>query len=235
MQNNYFNDLLLKNNIKLTDKQIEQFEFFKNELISWNNKINLTRITEEKDIYTKHFFDSLVPCKYINENDKIIDIGTGAGFPGIPIKIYFPNIKITLLDSVNKKILYLEDIIKKHNFNNINVIHGRAEDVANNKEYRECYDVAISRAVANMSTLVEYLLPFVKVNGKVICMKGPNIIDELEKSKKAINILGGKIEDVYEYKLPDTDIKYNLIIIKKEKETPAEYPRKAGMPSEKPL
>lgn len=235
MNNNYFYNLLLENNIKIDENQLKKFELFKFELIEWNKKINLTRITEENDIYIKHFFDSLQIAKYVNEKTKIIDVGTGAGFPGIPLKIYYPNIEITLLDSVNKKIIYLEDIIKKLELKNIELIHGRVEDIGQENQYREQFDVVVSRAVANMTTLSEYLIPLAKNGGKIICMKGSNVKDELEQARKAINLLGGEIEKIEEYNLPNTDIKYNLIIIRKIKNTPNIYPRKAGMPSSKPL
>ena len=199
MENNYFNNLLKDVNIELNNKQLKQFEEVKLELIEWNKKINLTRITDDKDIYIKHFIDSLLPCKYIKENSKIIDVGTGAGFPGIPIKIFFENCEMTLLDSINKKLVYLNDIAKKLELKKINIIHGRAEDFGQNKEYREKFDIAISRAVANMGTLVEYLIPFVKKNGIIICMKGPNVLEEIEESKSAIDILGGKIEEIIKY------------------------------------
>lgn len=235
MENSYLYNLLTKYNIILDENKLNKFEEFKMLLLEWNKKINLTRITEENEIYIKHFVDSLIVTKYINENDKIIDVGTGAGFPGIPLKIFFDNSNITLLDSVNKKLIYLKDVSDKLELKNLEIIHGRAEDIANKKEYREIYDVAISRAVANMSTLVEYLLPFVKIGGRVICMKGPNILEELENSKNAIKILGGKIEKIEKYILPEIENEYNLIIIKKETKTPNIYPRKAGIPSEKPI
>lgn len=235
MSNKYFNNLLQSIDCKLNNNQLEKFELFKQELISWNEKINLTRITSEDEIYAKHFIDSLIPCKYINENSKIIDVGTGAGFPGIPIKIYLENTDITLLDSVNKKLIYLNSVIDKLKLENIKVVHGRAEDIAKKEEYREMYDIAISRAVANMTTLVELLIPFVKIGGKIICMKGPNVLEELEESKKAIEILGGKIENIVKYEIPNIEIEYNLVIINKIKSTPNKYPRRAGLPKEQPL
>lgn len=235
MNNSYFYDLLLKNDLKVDEDLLEKFELFKYELIQWNNKINLTRITEENDIYLKHFFDSLQIAKYINQNDKVIDVGTGAGFPGLPLKIYFPNLDITLLDSVNKKIIYLEDIVKKLALKKVNLIHGRAEDIGQDNKYREKFDVAVSRAVANMTTLSEYLMPLVKKGGRIICMKGSNLEEELEQSKKAIKLLGGEIEEIEEYELPNTEIKYHLVIIKKIEKTPSKYPRKSGLPTSKPL
>lgn len=235
MSEKSFEKLLLSEEIMLLKEEINRFELFKEELINWNKKINLTRITEENEIYYKHFLDSLQVCKYLNEKDKIIDVGTGAGFPGIPIKIHCPNVELTLLDSVNKKIMYLKDVVQKLQLEDVEFIHGRVEDVGNDKKYREKFDVAVSRAVANMSTLVEYLIPLVKVNGRIICMKGPNIEEELENAKNAINILGGEIEKVESYKLPNMDCTYNMIIIRKIKNTPSQYPRKAGTPSNSPI
>lgn len=233
MNKQYFTELLKNENIVISNEKLNKFEMFKDKLIEWNNMINLTTIIEENEIYRKHFLDSLIPNKYIKENSKVLDVGTGAGFPGIPLKILRNDLDITLLDSVNKKIVYLNDVIDSLHLNNIKTVHSRAEDFAKNN--RECFDVVISRAVANMSTLSEYLLPFVKIGGIAICMKGPNIEDELNNAKKAINILGGKVKDIINYSIPDTDLKYNLIIIKKEKITPVRFPRKAGKPSSDPI
>ena len=173
--------------------------------------------------------------KYINDDDKVIDIGTGAGFPGIPLKIMNENTKITLLDSLNKRINFLNIVIETLNLRNIQAIHGRAEEIARNKLYREKYDVAVSRAVANLSTLTEYMLPFVKVGGKCICMKGANVNEELERAQNAIKELGGEIERVDNFYLSDNDNERNIIVIKKIKETNPKYPRKAGTPSKEPL
>ena len=206
-----------------------------NLLLEWNEKINLTAITQPEEIKLKHFVDSLTVLKYINDDDKVIDIGTGAGFPGIPLKIMKENTKITLLDSLNKRINFLNIVIETLNLRNIQAIHGRAEEIARNKLYREKYDVAVSRAVANLSTLTEYMLPFVKVGGKCICMKGANVNEEIEKAKNAIKELGGEIERVDNFYLSDNDNERNIIIIRKVKETSSKYPRKAGMPSKEPL
>ncbi|MBE5822074.1 MAG: 16S rRNA (guanine(527)-N(7))-methyltransferase RsmG [Clostridiales bacterium] len=233
MNKEYLKELLNQVNVELSDEKINKFISFKDILLEWSEKINLTTITEEKEIYKKHFVDSIIPSKYIKENSKVLDVGTGAGFPGIPLKITREDIDITLLDAVNKKINYLNDVIKRLNLDKIQTVHSRAEDFA--KENREKFDVVISRAVANMSTLSEYLLPFVKIGGTAICMKGPNIDEELNQAKKAINILGGKVQEVIEYTIPDTDLKYNLVIIKKERNTPKQYPRKAGKPSSEPI
>lgn len=222
-------------NIEINEGQIKSFEKYMNLLLEWNEKINLTAITQPEEVKLKHFVDSLTVLKYINDDDKVIDIGTGAGFPGIPLKIMKENTKITLLDSLNKRINFLNIVIETLNLRNIQAIHGRAEEIARNKLYREKYDVAISRAVANLSTLTEYMLPFVKVGEKCICMKGANVNEEIEKAKNAIKELGGEIERVDNFYLSDNDNERNIIIIRKVKETSSKYPRKAGMPSKEPL
>lgn len=231
----YFEELLNKINIKLNDKQYEKFYIYMQEIIEWNKNINLTAITEEKDIIQKHFVDSLTILKYTNNNDKIIDVGTGAGFPGIPLKISNETLNITLLDSLNKRILFLNNIIEKIELKNIKTIHSRVEDSATDMQYREQYDIATSRAVAQLNVLLEYLLPLVKIGGKCICMKGGNIEEELNASKNALNILGGRISKIDTFELPNSDIKRNIIIVEKIKNTPKNYPRKAGIPSKKPL
>ena len=224
-----------KINIELDKNQIEKFYKYMDLLIEWNEKINLTAITNRKDILVKHFIDSLTIQRYLGDAVNIIDVGTGAGFPGIPIKIINPNLKVVLVDSLNKRINFLQEVIKKLNLDNIEVIHARAEDLGQNKKYRETFDIVTSRAVANMSVLSEYLLPLAKVNGKCICMKGSDIEEELENSRYAINLLGGKIEQVDKFELSNERIGRNIIIVKKLKNTPNSYPRKAGIPAKKPL
>lgn len=226
---------LSKININATDKQINQLYLYMNLLIEWNEKINLTAIVEPKDIIIKHFIDSLTIEKYIKKDSKLIDVGTGAGFPGIPLKIFRNDVNIVLLDSLNKRVKFLEEVIKKLELKDIYVFHGRAEEFSIKREYRETFDIATSRAVANMATLSEYLLPFVKIGGKMIAMKGSEIEEELEESKYAISVLGGKTENIDSFLLLDTDIKRNIVIIKKEKKTPEKYPRKAGAASKEPL
>lgn len=230
-----FKQKLNEFDIKINDEQIKSFEKYMNLLLEWNEKINLTAITQPEEIKLKHFVDSLTVLKYINDDDKVIDIGTGAGFPGIPLKIMNKNTKITLLDSLNKRINFLNIVIEKLDLSNIQAIHGRAEEIARNKLYREKYDVAVSRAVANLSTLTEYMLPFVKVGGKCICMKGANVNEELERAQNAIKELGGEIERVDNFYLSDNDNERNIIVIKKIKKTKSKYPRKAGTPSKEPL
>ncbi len=220
-----------KINIKITEDQIQKYYQYMNLLIEWNEKINLTAITEENDIILKHFIDSMTAIKYIKGN--VIDVGTGAGFPGVPIAIMDNNTRVTLLDSLNKRINFLEEVKNKLNLQNIKNVHGRAEDFG--KEIREKYDIAVSRAVANLTTLSEYLLPFVKLGGLAICMKGPDIKQELLDAEYAIKELGGKVEKIDNFLLPDSDITRNIIIIKKIKETPKIYPRKSGTPLRNPL
>lgn len=221
--------------INITNEQAEKFYLYTNMLLEWNEKINLTAITEQNEVIQKHFIDSLTINKYINENARVIDVGTGAGFPGIPLKILRDDINVTLLDALNKRINFLNEIIEQNELTNIETIHARAEEAGKNKNLRESFDIATSRAVAPLNILVEYLLPLVKIGGKCVCMKGSNAKEEIENSENAINILGGKIEKIEELELPDSDIRRTIIVIKKEKSTPSKYPRKAGTPSKMPI
>ena len=230
-----FNNYLEKSNLILTGEKIEKFYSYMNLLIEWNKKINLTAIIEPKEIILKHFIDSLTILKYIKNNETIIDVGTGAGFPGIPLKIVRDDLKITLADSLNKRINFLNEVISKLDLKNIDAIHTRAEELGKNKKYREKFDVATSRAVANMSTLSEYLIPFIKVEGKCICMKSSDIDTEIENAKNAINILGCKIESKDKFNLPNSDLGRSVIILKKVKNTPSKFPRKAGTPAKEPI
>ena len=238
MENN-FNDnlkrLLNEINVNITEKQILKFYEYMNLLLEWNEKINLTAITEQNEIILKHFVDCLTIQKYIENNNNIVDIGTGAGFPGIPLAIMNNKNKFVLVDSLNKRINFLNDVKEKLELENVDAIHARAEEFCQNKMYREKFDIAVSRAVANLSVLAEYLLPAIKVGGKVICMKGSKIDEELNDAKFALKELGGNVILREEFCLPETDMKRNIIIVKKIKETPKKYPRKSGLPAKQPL
>lgn len=220
--------------VNLSEEQQSQFYQYMQLLIEWNEKMNLTAITEPQEVLTKHFIDSLSIVPYITEKEKILDIGTGAGFPGIPLKIVLSQNSFTLLDSLNKRIYFLQEVIKQLKLERIEAIHGRAEEFCK-AERREGYDIVVSRAVAKLNVLLEYMLPFTRVGGKCICMKAVDIEEELEEAKRAIEILGGVIEKVEEITLENTAIKRKIVIIKKIKETPKKYPRKAGMPSKEPI
>jgi len=232
-----FEEKLSQLSIKLNDTQIRQFEDYYQLLIEWNRVMNLTGITEYEEVNEKHFIDSLSIVKAIDPDNihSLIDIGTGAGFPGIPIKIAFPHMKVVLLDSLNKRIKFLDQAIQKLELENIKAIHFRAEDAARKVELREKFDICTSRAVANLSTLSEYCIPFVKVNGIFVSYKSGEIDHELERSNKAITILGGSIDRVIKFHLPDSEISRSFVVIKKVVPTNKKYPRKAGLPGKEPL
>lgn len=224
-----------KLNIGVTDEQIQKFYKYMEMMLEWNEKINLTAITEPSEVILKHFVDSITINKHIKNNSKMIDVGTGAGFPGIPMSIIREDIDVTLMDSLNKRIKFLDEVIKENNLNNVKTIHSRAEELANNSKYREMYDIATSRAVASLNVLLEYMLPFVKVGGYCICMKGSNVENEIKEAKKALEVLKGEIVEVENFNLPDTDYGRNIIVIKKVGNTPKKYPRKPGTPAKEPL
>ena len=223
--------------VKLSESQIIQFDRYYEILVEWNKVMNLTGITEYEEVNEKHFVDSLSLVK-ITDIDKItnlIDIGTGAGFPGIPLKIAFPHLKVTLLDSLNKRINFLNKVIEELNLQDIYTIHGRAEDFAHKDDYREKYDLCVSRAVANLATLTEYCLPYVKVGGCFVPYKSGDIDIEVNESKAAIRVLGGRLVDIVKFQLPGSDISRSLLKIDKLKSTGRKFPRKAGLPSKEPI
>ena len=228
---------LEKLGIQINDIQRKQFDDFYQLLIEWNKVMNLTGITEYGEVVEKHFVDSLSLVEVLNIEyvNYVIDVGTGAGFPGIPLKIAFPHLRITLLDSLNKRIKFLDTVIKELGLKDIHTIHGRAEDYARQAEYREKYDLCVSRAVANLATLSEYCLPYIRVGGIFISYKSGDIDKEISESGKAVRILGGELEDIYRFQLPGTDIGRSFVKINKIKSTGKKFPRKAGLPSKEPL
>ena len=221
--------------VSLTDIQVNQFDLYRELLKEWNQKINLTAIDDDQEIVLKHFIDSLSIMPYLkNESAKLIDVGTGAGFPGIPLKICADKIEVTLLDSLEKRIKFLNEIITSLKLSGIKAVHFRAEDAGIDKTFREKYDICVARAVANLPVLLEYCLPFVKINGIFIAMKGSST-EEFDKCEKALDILGGKIEKIDKFLLPDSNIERNVVVVRKFRQTPTKYPRKAGKPSKEPL
>ena len=230
----YLKENALKLNIELTDEMMDRFFLYKDLLLEWNEKIILTAITEEKEILIKHFIDSLTIAKYIPQDAKIIDVGTGAGFPGIPIKIVRPDVEVVLLDSLNKRINFLNEVIEKCKLEKIKTIHGRAEEIAHKKEYREKFDISTARAVANISTLSELCTPFLKLEGTFICMKA-DADEERKNAEKALNILGMKEISVDCITLPEIEASRTIILYKKIKNTPNKYPRKPGTPAKEPI
>jgi len=239
MEYNFFGPMLLQKSseirIKINNEQIKKFYKYMELLIGWNKKVNLTAITDPEEIIVKHFIDSLTIQEHISSEDNVIDIGTGAGFPGIPLKILKPASQITLLDSLNKRIKFLEEVINKLELKDIKGIHGRAEELGRDKRYREKYSVATSRAVASLNGLLEYMSPFVKVGGKLICMKGPKLNEELEGSKKAIKLLGLEVKEIEKINLPGTNMDRNILIIEKIKTIAETYPRRGVNIAKTPL
>jgi len=224
-----------KISIEFSEEQLEQFRIYYEMLVEKNKVMNLTGITEWDEVLEKHFLDSisLIRAVDLNQELSVMDMGTGAGFPGIPLKIAFPNLKVTLADSLNKRVLFLQEVIDALKLECIEAIHGRAEDLARDKKYREQYDLSVSRAVANLSTLSEYCLPFVKIGGQFISYKSGEIEEEVASSKSAVFLLGGKVKEIVKFELGESG--RSFIVIDKVKGTPKTYPRKAGTPSKKPL
>ena len=223
-------------NLEFDEEKYSQFVEYKKLIQEWNEKINLTAITDDEGVMKKHFIDSIKVFNFegLRDAQSVIDIGTGAGLPGIPMKIVRPNMKVVLLDSLMKRVNFLNEVIAKLGLDDIKAIHGRAEDYGK-AEYRECFDVAVSRAVANMTLLTELCMPFVKVGGYFVAMKGPGADAEIADAKAAIAMLGGKLEQVIEVEIEESDLKHNLVIVKKIKPTPQQFPRKPGVAAKKPL
>ncbi|UOW69363.1 16S rRNA (guanine(527)-N(7))-methyltransferase RsmG [Paraclostridium bifermentans] len=223
--------------LKCSHETIDKFSKYREILVEWNQKMNLTGIEEEKEVYIKHFLDSVAAVKkgYIKDGMSIIDVGTGAGFPGLPLRICLENSKVTLLDSLNKRINFLSEVCTNINIDDIELIHGRAEDFGKDEKYREQYDIATARAVAGLPILMEFCVPFIKVGGYFVCLKGPNADTELEESRKAMEVLGLEFVEKIDVELPEIELKHNIVVFKKVNSTPAKYPRKAGKPVKTPI
>jgi len=232
--NKTFEQECINNGIKYNIKKSELLYKYMNLILDWNTKINVTAIKNEQEFIVKHYVDSLSINDFIKNANRVLDIGTGAGFPGIPLKIYNPDIQFTLIDSVNKKITVLNDVIEKLNLEKIEALHVRAEDLAQDLNYREKFDVVTTRAVSNLSTIAEYMLPFVKIGGQAICMKGPNVEQELNDAQNAIKLLGGEIEKVEKFNI-NGEFERNIVIIKKTNHTDKKYPRGQGKPAKEPI
>ena len=232
-----FYSLLDQQNINLTDQQQFQFERYFELLVEWNQKINLTAITEKEEVYLKHFYDSIAPILQgliENQEIKLLDIGAGAGFPSLPMKILYPQLDVTIIDSLNKRINFLQLLAEELNLEGVHFYHGRAEDFAQEKKFRAQFDIVTARAVARLQVLSELTIPFLKVGGKLLALKASNVPEELTEAKNALNLLFSKVEDNISYTLPNGDPRY-ITIVEKKKETPNKYPRKAGLPNKRPL
>lgn len=216
---------------------LNNFKKYRELLVQWNQKMNLTGIEDEKEVFIKHFLDSIstVTNGYVKNEMSLIDVGTGAGFPGLPLKICLPKLKVTLLDSLNKRINFLQEVAKEIEIDDIEFIHGRAEDFGKKEEYREQFDIATARAVAGLPVLMEFCVPFIKVGGYFVCLKGPNANLELEESKVAMEVLGVEYIEKIDIKLPEVDLHHNILVFKKIRNTPSKYPRKAGKVSKNPI
>lgn len=234
-----FAEELANYGFKLSSKQKEQFATYYNKLIEFNKKVNLTRITDKNEVYLKHFFDSITPLLEFSDLFKgeksLCDVGAGAGFPSLPIKILCPDLSITIVDSLGKRLKFLDELVSDLSLDKVTLVHSRAEDAGQNKNLREKFDLVTGRAVARMSVLSEYCLPLAKVDGYLVALKGPKAQDGLAEAKNAIEVLGGSVKEVKELTLPDTDDERTLIVVKKVKATPKKYPRQAGTPNRKPL
>ena len=232
-----FYNLLAEQNLPLSDQQKKQFERYFELLVEWNEKINLTAITDKEEVYLKHFYDSIAPILQgliPNETIKLLDIGAGAGFPSLPMKILYPQLDVTIIDSLNKRINFLQLLAQELDLDGVHFYHGRAEDLAQDKNFRAQYDFVTARAVARMQVLSELTIPYLKVGGKLLALKASNAPEELLEAKNALNLLFSKVEDNLNYDLPNGDPRY-ITVVEKKKETPNKYPRKAGMPNKRPL
>lgn len=237
MNKEQFISLLEEKGISLSPQQLSQFDTYYKLLVEWNEKMNLTAITDEEEVYLKHFYDSITASFYVDLNQELTlcDVGAGAGFPSIPLKICFPNLKVTIVDSLNKRITFLQNLASELGLENVHFVHDRAETFGKNADYREKFDLVTARAVARLSVLSELCLPLVKEGGMFVPMKAAAASEELEKGKKALQILGGKLEEVHSFSLPLEESERNILIINKIKSTPKKYPRKPGTPNKQPL
>jgi 16S rRNA (guanine527-N7)-methyltransferase len=232
-----FQSELAQNGIVLSEEQLGQFQRYFELLVEWNEKMNLTAITEQEEVYMKHFYDSLTAGMYtdLTKPIRICDVGAGAGFPSIPLKIAFPNLDVTIIDSLNKRITFLNHLASELKLERVQFVHGRAEEMGRKPEHREQYDMVTARAVARMSVLSELCLPFAKTGGTFVAMKAASAADEMERAAKAVGTLGGKTEDVFSFRLPIENSERTIIVVRKEKETPKKYPRKPGTPNKTPI
>lgn len=230
-------EAILEMGLECSDEQVSKLNKYMQGILEWNEKVNLTRITEPEEFLVKHYLDSLVCCRRDEflKAKKIIDVGTGAGFPGIPLAVMSPDKQFVLMDSLNKRLKIIDELCLDAGITNVQTVHARAEELARNKQHREKYDLCVSRAVANMAVLAEYCLPFIKVGGCLMAYKGPEAAEEAEAAEKAIKLLGGEIQEIYEAKLDQYGISHNILIVKKIKNTASKFPRKAGMPTKEPL
>ena len=232
-----FQSALAERGIVLSEEQLAQFNRYYELLVEWNEKMNLTAITEREDVYMKHFFDSITAGFYIDLTKplRLLDVGAGAGFPSIPLKIVFPDLNVTISDSLNQRITFLNHLASELGLENVQFVHGRAEEMGQKPEHREQYDLVTARAVARMSVLSELCLPFARTGGSFVAMKAASASDEMDTAKKAIQTLGGKTDDVFSFKLPIENSERTIIVVRKEKQTPKKYPRKAGTPNKTPI
>jgi 16S rRNA (guanine527-N7)-methyltransferase len=237
MSTNSFESLLQGKGILLTDEKLELFQLYYETLVEWNEKMNLTAITDREEVFLKHFYDSITLSFHfdVSKVESIADIGSGAGFPSLPLKIVFPHLKVTIVDSLNKRITFLKHLVEQLGLKDVNLVHGRAEDLGNQPAFRDRFDLVTARAVARLNVLSEFCLPFCRVGGHFIAMKGAKAEEEVSEASKAIRTLGGRLVDAPSFSLPLETSHRQIIIIHKEKPTPKAYPRKAGLPAKSPI